>query len=190
MVNDGKFLWADIPADFPDISVLNYTKKQLDDMKHISLVDAITEARRRLRVKKKNDARRADMQQFTKEMPSRIEAMNEAPEPPPPSTDISSVTVTGASSHPSATSSPTATPSTDHSPSTDTPQDEHKKVRRRVENDASISVDLSNRFDQAPLFLGKTPVKDIADILPANNLSTHMSNRLKNQRTVFLRLID
>ena len=54
MVNDGKFLWADIPENFPDISVLNYIEAQLDDMKHISLVDAIKESRRRLRVKKKN----------------------------------------------------------------------------------------------------------------------------------------
>ena len=41
MVNDGKFLWADIPNNFPDISVLGYTDAQLDDLKHISLVDAI-----------------------------------------------------------------------------------------------------------------------------------------------------
>jgi hypothetical protein len=181
MVNDGKFLWADIPANFPDISVLNYTEAQLDDLKGISLVDAIKEARRRLRVKKKNQARRADMQEFSKGMQDRIAAMNEAEEPPPPSADISSVTVTGASSHPTATGSPTATPSTDHSPSTDTPDDEHKHVRRRLENDAAISTDLSDRFNQAPLFLGKTPVKDIADILPATNLSTHMSKIIIDQ---------
>ena len=97
MVNDGKFLWADIPENFPDISVPGYTEAQLDDMKHISLVDAIKEARRRLRAKKKNQARRADMEELSQDMPRIIAAMNEAEEPPPPSSDIS-VTVTGASS--------------------------------------------------------------------------------------------
>ena len=180
MVNDGEFLWADIPDNFPDISVLGYTEAQLDDLKHISLVDAIKEARRRLRIKKKNQARRADMEALSKDMPRIVAAMNEAEEPPPPSSDIS-VTVTGASSQPTATGSPTATPSTDHSPSTDTPCDKHKDIRRRLENDEAISTDLSKRFGQAPLFLGKTPVKNIADILPAANLSTHMSKILIDQ---------
>jgi len=180
MVDDGKFLWADIPNNFPDISVLGYTEAQLDDLKHISLVDAIKEARRRLRAKKKNQARRADMEELSQDMPRIIAAMNEAEEPPPPSSDIS-VTVTGASSQPAATGSPTTTPSTDHSPSADTPCDKHKDIRRRLENDEAISTDLSKRFGQAPLFLGKTPVKNIADILPAANLSTHMSKILIDQ---------
>ncbi len=49
MANDGTFLWADIPTDFPDISVSHLTDAQLDDMKHISLVGAIKEGRRRLK---------------------------------------------------------------------------------------------------------------------------------------------
>ena len=68
-----------------------------------------------------------------------------------------------------------------NSPSTGTPDDEHKNVRRRLENDAAISTDLSDRFNQAPLFLGKTPVKNIANILPAANLSTHMSKIIIDQ---------
>ena len=82
MVNDGKFLWADIPQNFPDISVLNYTEAQLDDLKNISLVDAIQEARRRQRVR--NKARRADMREYSKGMRDKLAAMNEAQETPQP----------------------------------------------------------------------------------------------------------
>ncbi len=108
MVNDGKFLWADIPENFPDISVLNYTEAQLDDLKGISLVDAIQEARRRHRVRA--NTRRAEMREYAKQKRDRNAAMNEATETPQPIADISSVTATGASSQPAATGSPTSTP--------------------------------------------------------------------------------
>ena len=37
-----------------------------------------------------------------------------------------------------------------------------------------------NQFD-GPQFLGKTPVKDIATLLPSTNLSTHMSKMYIDQ---------
>ncbi len=33
MANDGKFLWSDIPSNFPDISMMNLTEAQLDELK-------------------------------------------------------------------------------------------------------------------------------------------------------------
>ena len=48
MSNNGNFLWADIPENFPDISMPHLTQAQLENLQHISLVDAIKEGRRRV----------------------------------------------------------------------------------------------------------------------------------------------
>ncbi len=81
--------------------MLHLTKAQLKDMKHISLVDAIMEGRRRLKVAAK--ARRAEMKLYANKMREKEAAMTDAAATPPASTGTTSALDTGASSPPVTT---------------------------------------------------------------------------------------
>ena len=158
MANDGKFPWSDIPSNFPDISMMHLTDAQLDDLKHILPVDAIKEGRRRQR--ERSNARRAEMNEYAANMRDKEVAMNVTATSPPPSSDIASVPATGESSQPTTSASPAATPSTDINSPTDTPDNEHRNVRRRLQDDAATTTDSADTIISAPQFLGKTPVKE------------------------------
>ncbi len=93
-MSNTKFLWSDIPSDFPDISMLHLTEAQLKNMKHISLVDAIMEGRRRLKVAAKT--RRAEMKLYANTMREKEAAMPDAAATPPTSTGTTSAPDTGA----------------------------------------------------------------------------------------------
>ncbi len=137
------------------------------------------------------------MNEYAATMRNKEASMNDANATPPASAGTTSVPGTGASSPPTTTNDPTETHSIGFPPSLVTPkeeQDQQRNGRRRLQDDATTAAYIDKLHLNAPQFLGKTPVKDIADILPANNLPTHMSKyimvRLNGQRTIFLRRID
>ena len=60
------------------------------------------------------------------------------------------------------------------------PTGEERSIRRRLNDDTPVRPDMTVQFEK-PQFLGKTPVKDIAALIPTANLSTHMSKMYISQ---------
>ncbi len=151
----------DIPKDFPDISMAHLTNEKLEDLRDISLADAIKEGRRIVEIAS-NKARKA--------------VANAAA-----AVGTTSAPGTGASSPPAAIVDPAVHDAPCHSQTWNGDLNDNNSkgmnVRRRLhdDDDPAVEIDkLTFPFD-GPRFFGKAPVRDIADILSASNLSTHMT---------------
>ena len=139
-----------IPERIPkSFAMLHLKDDEIEDLRDVSLADAMIEIRRR--IKAKSDPLRAEIDAHYDEL-------------------ISSLHTSG--SQPSSGTQPKA--ASDEAPTPDAPcdsvtwileeqADEQRNVRRRQNDDTHARPDarVDSQFD-APQFLGKTPVKDTA----------------------------
>ena len=152
-----------IPSTMPDISMHYLTEEELDDLRDVSLADAIKEARRRIKVKF-DEKREATNKMYDEQ----LAAIRSAPAP---------VTADATSPSEKSIAPPPEAPCDSPTRKLESVLVEERNLRRRLNNDTP-DTDIGNSADKqfnGPQFFGKTPVKDIAALIPSDNLSTHMS---------------
>ena len=158
-----------IPKRFPtNLAMLHLTQEEIQQFRDVLLTDMAIKLRRRIQANS-NPIRDGINAHYD----GLIEALQHTTSGQPPSSGTL----------PEKTSS-------DEAPAPDAPCDsvtwnpeehaeEERNVRRRPNDDTPVRPDRVDQFEK-PQFLGKTPVKDIAALIPTANLSTHMSKMYIN----------
>ena len=161
---------SNIPKRFPtNLAMLHLTPEEIEQFRDVSLADMAIELRRRIAAL--NQPTRDGINAHYDEL---IDALHHTSSGQPPSSGTL----------PDKTAS-------DEAPAPDAPCDsvawnpeeqaeEERSVRRRLNDDTPVRPDRVDQFEK-PQFLGKTPVKDIATLIPTANLSTHMSKMYIDQ---------
>ena len=161
---------SNIPKRFPtNLAMLHLTPEEIEQFRDVSLADMAIELRRRIAAL--NQPTRDGINAHYDEL---IDALHHTSSGQPPSSGTL----------------PDKQPS-DEAPAPDAPCDsttwnpedqsgEERSIRRRLNDDTPVRPNTTVQFEK-PQFLGKTPVKDIAALIPTANLSTHMSKMYISQ---------